>query len=70
MNRKMLLALSLAGVFALPQTAVFADDGKQEAPKPELIAEGEEKPTQPAPELIAEGEDKTPSQPAPELITA
>lgn len=66
MNRKTLLALSLAGVFALPQTAVFADDGKQEAPKPELISQSDEQPAPPAPELVSQS-DETPPQPAPEL---
>jgi len=69
MNRKTLLALALASAFAASTAAVYADEDKKEAPKPEFTSQSDEKPTPPAPapELIAEGEEK-PTQPAPEMI--
>jgi len=67
MNRKTILALALAGAFALSTTASYAQsDEKQEAPKPELIAQSDEKQEAPKPELIAEGDEKETAKP--ELI--
>ena len=54
MNRKTILALALTSAFALSTTGSYAQsDEKQEAPKPELIADSHEKPEAPKPELIA-----------------
>lgn len=71
-HRKTLLAIALASAFAFSNTAVYAEgDEKQEAPKPEFIAQSDDSSTPsvpaPTPELIAEGDEK-PTQPAPELI--
>jgi hypothetical protein len=68
MNHRSLIAL--AGAFAFSTPMLYADDEKQEAPKPELTAQGGEQPSTPAPapELIAQGEEQ-PGSPAPELLS-
>jgi len=69
MNRKTILALALASVFAASTSAVFAQSDEQEPKKPEqpqlIVADGDEKETS-KPELIADGDEKQGS--TPELI--
>jgi hypothetical protein len=69
MNRKTILTLALASAFALSTTGSYAQsDEKPEAPKPELIAEGDEAfPKGSSPELIAQSDEK-PEAPKPELV--
>lgn len=65
MNRKFLLAISLASVLAAPSTAVYAEGEDEKKPEqPQLIAEGDEEKKPEQPQLLAEGEDeKKPEQP-------
>jgi len=73
MNSKTLLAFALASAFTLSNSAVYADDGKTDAPKPELTAQSSETstPPAPAPELTAQSDEKSsPPAPKPELIAA
>ena len=68
MTRKTLLALAVAGAFGLSTFVAHADEDKKDAPKPELIASGDEVypiETQ-TPELLAD-EDKK-DAPKPELV--
>ena len=51
MNRKLILALAAAGVFAAPMSVYAQSDEKQEAPKPELVSQSDEKQEAPKPEL-------------------
>ena len=68
MIRKTLLALALASAFGLSTFAAYADEDKKDAPKPELIASGDEVyPIESqTPELVAD-EDKK-DAPKPELV--
>ena len=69
MNRKTTLTLALASAFALSTSGSFAQsDEKQEAPKPELIADSDESfPKGSSPELIAQSDEKQ-EAPKPELV--
>ena len=51
MDRKLVLALAVAGVFAAPMSVNAQSDERQEAPKPELITQSDERQEAPKPEL-------------------
>jgi hypothetical protein len=67
MNRKTVLALALSSAFTFPVSIAYADgDGtKEEAPKPELIAQSDETKA-PKPEFIAQSDET--KAPKPEFI--
>lgn len=69
MNRKTILALALASVFAAPLSTAYAEGDEDKKPESSqlIVAEGDEKETT-KPELIAEGDEKETSKP--ELIAA
>jgi hypothetical protein len=52
MNRKTLIALAILSMFAASNSAVYADEEKQDAEKPQLIAD-EEKQDAEKPQLVA-----------------
>jgi hypothetical protein len=68
MNRKSLITYALAGAFAFSTPMLYADDEKQEAPKPELVSQSDEQPSAPAPELISQSDEKQ-EAPKPELVS-
>ena len=65
MIRKTLLALAVAGVFAVP-FASHAQSEEKETSKPEVVSQSEEKETS-KPELVSQSEEKETSKP--ELVS-
>lgn len=65
MNRRLVLALALAGLFAAPLSAAYADSHDEEK-KPErpqsIVGQSDEKET-PKPELISQQDDDQPKKP-------
>lgn len=69
MNRKTILALALAGVFAAPMSNVYAEGDEDKKPEQSqlIVAEGDEDKKPESSQLIAEGDEKK-DAPKPELI--
>ena len=70
MNRKTLISLALVSAFAISNSLVYAQDEKQEAPKPEFTAQSDESstPAAPKPEFTAQSDESSaPSAPKPEF---
>ena len=68
MNRKTILALALASVFAAPISTAYAEGDEEKKPDTQLIADSHEE-TKPDTQLIADGHaEPGPEAPKPELI--
>ena len=69
MHSKSLITLALASAFAFSTPMLYAEDDKQEAPKPELVSQSDEKQEAPKPEprkpVVREVARPAPPKPAP-----